>query len=176
MITFAGQSSRDASSPASNTGRLVNLWREPVAAGGRTQHLLRAAMGMELLADLDGVFTRALFAYSSDALIALVAGGLYKVSGDGVLPIGAVDAGETGQISRNGKYATVVSGGKYYVWNPDTLALTEPAAGPITTLGSVDYLAGRTLLGEAGGFRFCWSDIADPVSYTHLTLPTNREV
>lgn len=174
MITFAGQSMRDSSSPGSQTSRLINLYREPVGDGGKTQFLLRAAMGMEILAELDGVFTRDLFAYD-DAVIAMVSGQLYKISGDGVLPIGAVTAGDIGQISRNGKYVTAVSGGKYYVWNPDTLSLTEPAAGPIESLASVDFLAGRTVLGELGGSRFCWSDIGDPSTLNGLNFATAEQ-
>lgn len=174
MITFAGQSARDASSPASQTARLLNLWREPVPSGGKTQHLLRAAQGMEQLAALPGVFAKDLFEVDG-AVIALVGNGLSKVSTDGVLPIGTVASSETGQIGRNGKYVTVVSGGRYYVWNPDTLALTEPAAGPITALASVGYLAGRTLLGEAGGTRFCWSDIGDPYTLNGLNFASAEQ-
>lgn len=174
MITFAGQSARDASSPASQTARLLNLWREPVAAGGKTQHLLRAAQGMESLAALPGVFSKCLFEYDG-SVIALVGSGLSKVSTDGVLPIGSVALGDTGQIGRNGKYVTVTSGGRYYVWNPDTLTLSEPAPGPIEALASVGYLAGRTLLGEAGGTRFCWSDIGDPSTLNGLNYASAEQ-
>ena len=165
---------RDSSSPASNTSRLINLYREPVGAGGKTQHLLRAVMGMEALTSLPGVFTRDMFSYEGSAIV-MVAGALYQVTEGGVLPIGAIDAGDTGNISRNGKIVTAVSGGKYYAWNPDTLSLTEPAAGPLGLLGSVDFLAGRTLLGEAGGNRFCWSDIADPYTLNGLNFATAEQ-
>ena len=165
---------RDTSSPASNTSRLINLYREPVGDGGKTKYIMRAVMGMEPREELGGVFTRDMFAYDG-SVITIVAGSAYKVDPVGFITIGPVDAGLTGNISRNGKIVTIVSGGKYYAWDPDTLALTEPAAGPITDLASVDFLAGRTILGEAGGNRFCWSDIADPYTLNGLNFASAEQ-
>lgn len=174
MISFVGQSMSDTSSPASNTSRLVNLFREPVGQGGRTQHILRAVMGMEAFATLDGVFMRDMFSYD-DSVIALFDGRLFNVTESGASPIGTVASGLTGNISRNGAIVTAVTGGKYYAWNPATTTLSEPAPGAFTDFGSVDYLAGRTILSEAGGKRFCWSDIADPYTLNGLNFASAEQ-
>ena len=56
---------------------------------------------------------------------------------------------------------------------------------PALKLGGIPFLRfNHTLLGLCTNFRGCWSDSCSkpvvvgilPVSYTHLTLPTNREV
>ena len=171
MITFAGPSGRDSTSPQSQTARLINLWREPVATGGRTQHLLRAAAGMELEANIGGTFVRDMFSFD-DSVIALSAGQLSKISPDGVFPFGTVASGLTGQISRNGSSVTVTSGGRYYVWDSVSVSLTEVTSGPFSSFGSVAYLAGRTLLSQENGALWCWSDIADPGTLPGLNFAT----
>lgn len=171
MITFAGPNGRDSTSPQSQTARLVNLWREPVAAGGRTQHLLRAAYGMEFEASSGGTFVRDMFAFD-DAVISLASGILTKTSKDGTFTFGTVASGLTGQISRNGNKVTVTSGGHFYVWDAASLVLSEVTSAPFTAFGSVAYLAGRTLLSEEGGARWCWSNIADPETMPGLNVAT----
>lgn len=167
MISFVGQSMRDSSSPLSNTSRLVNWWREPIGQGGKAQFILRAALGMSSIGNTGAVFALDMFEFDGSAF-ALMAGKLVQVTGSGVTPIGTVATGYTGQISRNAQVVTLATGGLYYTWNGTTLANVTGL--PFTSIGSVDYLAGRTVVSEAGGVRFCWSDIAAPATFNGLNF------
>lgn len=154
-----GPSSLDTSSPASNPGRLVNLWADKVEAGGKTRRLLRSAAGMTSFARTGSLFVRDAFTLDT-AVFAVVNDRLYRCTSGAAALCGAVEPGPTASISRNGTVATVVSGGRYYNWNGSTLS--TPSAGAFSNFGSVGFLAQRTLLSELNGNRWCWSDIAAP--------------
>jgi hypothetical protein len=50
-LTFLGPSVRDPQNKGATTGRLVNCYREPVQAGGRTQFAVRSVPGMQPITD-----------------------------------------------------------------------------------------------------------------------------
>lgn len=164
-LEFVAQSTRNDGNKAANTGRLVNFYPEPLPAGSLAQFQLRSVLGMTTwTSDLSGVFFRD---------ISEVDGKGYAISG-GYLwelePIGGAntrasipDADDT-QLGSNDGNVTITADGRYFVW--DGATLTEPAAGAFSAVGGHDYLGGYTILTEAGGQRFGWSSLLDP-----LTLP-----
>lgn len=164
-----GPSNYDASAPGAHPGRLYNLWADRVEAGGRTRRLLRAHAGLDAYADFGTLFVRALFERDG-TLFAVVNDALYRV--DMAVPsrLAAVSAEGTADLGRNGDKVTMAVGGVYHVWDGATLA--TPAVGAFPEVASVSYLAGRTILVEKGGSRFCWSDVADPLTLNALNVAT----
>ena len=134
-VEFAGQSARDADNITANPSRLVNGYREPMLPGGRAGGVLRAVPGMAGLAEVTGVFCRAMLAY--DGKIATIIGtDLYEVSSDGgVTLLGDVDAtdGIAGLAESTGDLVAV-AGRKYWRWDGTTL--TNPTTGTVTATGS----------------------------------------
>jgi hypothetical protein len=170
-LEFVGSSARDASSVGSNPSRLVNLWADKVEAGGKTRRLLRSTAGMVAFAFTDSIFVRAMM--EMDGSIILVANdGLYRAFGGVANRLGTVEPGENVAISRNLGTVTLTTGGRYYTWDG---ALTEPTPGAFSMFGSVGFMAGRTLLTEAGGNKWCWSDIADPGTLPALNVATAEQ-
>ena len=161
QVEFVGANGRDTSSLASNPSRLFNVWGDRVEDGGRAKRLLRSVPGMVRFATLPDVFVRDMLDLD---------GTLYSVAGNelyaGSSSIGSVDFGD-GNLSRNYEKLTLTSVGKYYVWNG---SLTEPTPGAFTSFGSVEFLAGRTLLTEKDGSKIQWSDIADPSTLPGLNV------
>lgn len=162
---------RDASATGAHTARLVNLYSEGVGAGGTTDAVLRSCFGMDALADLDGVFVRAMAAYDG-AVYVLMSGSLWRVEGGGATRLATVATGSRGSLSWNlGKLSLCINE-QYYVWDGTTL--TTPATGAVSGVVWVEYLAGRTIIGEAGSDKFAWSDIGDPSTFGGLNFATGE--
>jgi hypothetical protein len=170
-LAFVRSSSRDSTSPASNPARLINLYAEDIPPTGKASALLRATYGMELLADLPGVFVRDMYEYSG-AVYVIQPGGFYRVTAEGVTTLATTATGETGNISRNLNAVTACIGGAYYVLNTTTNAVTSPATGLDGGVAWVAYLAGRTIAGEVGTGVFRWSDVADATVFPGLNVAT----
>ena len=164
MPTIFGPTARDQDNPAVNPSRLVNLFREPVVAGGVSSYILRSVLGMKQRSASPELFCRDMI--DMDGVIhAVVGSGLYRF-GDTTTKLGTLNA-EPATIARNGDLVTVVSGSQYFVW--DGAALTS-YTGALTEFGSVTYLAGRTVLSEYDGTKFQWSDVADPKTLPGLNF------
>jgi len=168
LVTFVGQSSRDTSSLASSTSRLVNLYREPVP-GGKTEYLLRGVPGMAIFGRTNDVFCRAMFEYDG-AIIAVVADRLLRVEAESVDTLATITPSTTAQISRNGDTITVASGGNYYAYT--SAGVTTPATGVVDRVRWVEYLAGRTIVGQANSAVFAWSEVGDPATFNGLNFAT----
>lgn len=165
-VEFVGAGARDASSPWANTSRLYNCWGEKVEAGGRAQRLLRPVPGMVPYAEAADVFIRDMFDLDG-TLYAAAGDNLYQVSAGSASNLGSIVYGNA-NLSRNYTKLTLTSGGKYYVWNGTDLV--EPTPGAFSAFGSVDFLAGRTLLTEKDGSKIQWSDLADPNTLDGLNV------
>lgn len=165
-VEFSTQSGRDGVNPAAQTGRLVNLFREPLVPGGKAVYQLRAVPGMAQIADLDRVFMRALMPWGG-GMLSLCGGVLSTVSTAGAtVEIGDVGESEYSGLSENTGYATIVSDGGY--WYMEDTTLTAVAFD--YTLGSVSYIGGYTVVTEKDGRRFAWSDLADPTTFDGLSF------
>ena len=171
-IEFVGQSAKDADNEQAATSRLINLYREPVKLGDKTQYTLKSVLGQAAFGDLNTVFLRAM--REIDGVIYAVAGGaLYKITASGMAAnLGAVADSEETTISGNTGNVTVCAGGNYYVWDGTTL--TQPAAGAFSGFGSVTYLGNYTVLTEANGRRVQWSDLADPDTLPGVNFATTE--
>lgn len=168
-VTFVQSSARDDSSISSNPARLVNLYPEPVSTGGRSSALLRPCYGMSQIADLDGIFIRSMYEFDG-YIYAIMPGAIYRTDAAGTVKLGNAASGETGAISRNLAAITGCIGGAYYVWDTATDTLSSPPTGPVSSVAWVEYLAGRTIIGEVGTSKFAWSDIADPSTFDGLNF------
>ena len=158
LTDVVGQSTRDAQIPAVSTGRLLNCYREPVQDGDKTKYALLAVPGMTNRYTLNGVFMRAMETVRG-AIYAVCGGNFYEVTDTAVTLLGAVADSPNTTISGHDGYVTVAAGGNYYVWDGSTL--TTPAAGAITSIGSVSQEGSYTLLTELDGKRWEWSSLAD---------------
>ena len=165
-VEFTSQSGRDGVNPSAQTGRLINLFREPLVAGAKAGYQLRAVSGMAQIADLDRVFMRDLRVFNGN-LLSLCGGMLSRITANGVVTeIGEVGESEASNLSENTGYATIVADGSYHHWDGADLvpvALDYP-------VGSVGYLGGYTIVTELGGRRFGWSDLRDPTTFPGLNF------
>ena len=164
-VDFVGQSVRDAASPQANTGRLINLYREPVAAGGRTGYQLRSVPGVAAFVDLGRPLLRAIETVNGVAYVAC-GGRLFSVTASGVVTtLGTIiDSAETTICGNNGKVC-VAAGGTYYLW--DGISLTMPSMGNLTYATSVSFLGGYTILtgrSAASDRLIQWSALATPAT------------
>lgn len=166
VVEFVGAGARDTSSLASNPSRLFNCWCEKIEDGGRARRLLRAAPGMVSYAAADDVFALDMFDLDG-TLYAPVGDTLYKIESGTATALGTIVFGD-GNLSRNYDDLTITSGGNYYVWDGTTLA--EPTPGAFSEFGSVEFLAGRTILTEKAGNKIQWSEIADPTDLDGLNV------
>lgn len=158
-VEFVGQSAKDSDNGQAATSRLINLYREPVKLGDKTQYTLKSVLGQAEFANLNAVFTRAL-ADVKGTVYAVAGGALYQISMGGAATwLGAVADDEETTISGNTGKVTVCAGGRYYVW--DGTALTEPSAGAFSDFGAVEYIGNYTILTERGGRKVQWSALAD---------------
>jgi hypothetical protein len=154
QVQFVAQSGFDPDNIAAATGRLVNVYPEPTVEGDT---VLKSVFGMSDHVELDGVFVRAM-ATINGVLYAACNGQFVSISVDGsVSVIGAVDDSIDCSISGNNGDVTIVSGGKYYVW--DGVTLTQPTPGNFTDFGSHDFIANYTVLGQRGGNQIQWSGL-----------------
>lgn len=171
-VEFVGQSAKDSDNGQAATSRLLNLFREPVKLGDRTQYTLKSVLGQTAFADLSKVFLRAM--EEIDGEIYAVAGGmLHSVSVQGVVTeLGSVTDSVETTIAGNTGNVTVCAGGNYYVW--DGTSLTQPDDGAFGDFGSLVYLSNYTILTEADGRRVQWSNLADPADLPGLNFATTE--
>lgn len=158
-IEFVGQSLRSDANIAVTPSRLLNCYREPTGEG---TFLLVPVPGLTLVTDLGRIFVREMTVVDGD-LFAACGGYFFSVTGTGSTELGVIADGDTSLSGNTGK-PTICVDGRYWVY--DAGALTEPAAGAFSSFGAVEFFGGYTILTEANGRRFQWSDLADP-----LTLP-----
>lgn len=170
QLQFFGPSANDTDNIAANATRLVNLYLEPIPAGGRSQYVLKSVLGLAPFSDVPGVFCRAL-GEVSDVLYGVAGGRLYQFDSiGGFFDRGAIADDENTTIAGNNGAVTIVAGGRYYLW--DGAVLSEPTAGAFSAFGSHDYIGNYTVLTEQGGRRFQWSDIADASDLPGLNFST----
>ena len=169
-LTFVRSSARDSTSIASNPARLLNLYPEPVGEEGRTTALLRPVYGMTEIGQIDGVFIRDMIE-DGGFLYAISPSGLFRATLTSVVRLGDTAAGQTANLSRNLGAVTGCIGGAYFHWDIPTSTLSSPATGPIDNgVAWVEYLAGRTIIGEIGSGTFAWSEIADATTFPGLNF------
>lgn len=170
ILEFFGQSAQDRDNIAANPARLINMYREPVAAGGRTGAILKSVLGLQPFSDPPGVFSRAL-AEVDGKLYGVIGGRLYEIAADGgFTDRGAIADDENTTMDGNNGGVTIVANGDYYLWNGTTLS--NPTAGAFSDFGSHAYIGNYTVLTELNGRRFQWSDIADPNDLPGLNFST----
>lgn len=171
-VEFVGQSAKDSDNGQAATSRLVNLFREPVKLGDKTQYTLKSVLGQASFADINKVFLRALKEIDG-TLYAVAAGTLHRISIQGVVTeLGSVVDSEETTIAGNTGHVTVCAGGKYYVW--DGTAITQPATGAFSDFGSLAYIGNYTVLTEAGGRQVQWSNLADPNTLSGVNFATTE--
>lgn len=170
-LEFAGQTARDQDNVQANPSRLVNCYREPTVPGGRTNYVIKSVLGTELTAQVSGVFVRAIERVNKKTYV-IHAGSASEVdlTTGSVTLLDAVDDSVNASISGNNGDVVFASGGKYYRW--DGAAMNEPTAGAFTAIGSVTFIANRTVLTELDGRRFEWSDVADANNLPGLNFST----
>jgi len=166
-IEFFGMSMRDSDNIAANPARLVNLYREPIAGVGGA--VLKSVMATTSFAPMDIAFGQAI-ASVNGGLYAVADGVAYSVSSAGVETALGTLGGSSATIAGNNGNVTFVCGGVYGVW--DGTAWSIPATGAFSGFGSHDYIGNYTVLTEAGGSRFQWSNIADPKTLGGLNFST----
>ncbi|MDT1061193.1 hypothetical protein RM190_04930 [Paracoccus sp. CPCC 101403] len=165
MIEIVGQSGQDADNVTANPSRLVNVYAEKTTDGER---ILKSVLGMDRLTQLDGVFIRAMG--QVDGVTYAVCGGrLWRVNADGSADdLGAVDTGRASIAGNDGK-VTIQAGTRYFVYDGSTITEPNPA-GEFTAFGSVEFVGNYTVLTEAGGRLFRWSELADPETLPALNF------
>lgn len=170
-LEFTGQTARDQDNIQANPSRLVNVYREPTVPGGRTGYTIKSVLGTELTAQVSGVFVRAIERVNGNTYV-VHAGSVSQVdlATGSVTLLDAVDDSANATISGNNGDVVFASGGKYYLW--DGATMTEPAAGAFTSIGSVTFIANRTVITELDGRRFEWSDTADASNLPGLNFST----
>lgn len=171
-VEFTGQSARDQSNVRANPSRLLNGYREPLVGGGKSQFVLRAVPGMDLLGTIPAVNIRAmaLFGTTSNLPFIVIGGFVYSFNSrtgafENVLSV--INSPITDISSNNGSIV-LAAGGEYWAG-----ALAAPMATGAIALGdagSVAYLGGYTLVSELGGRKVQWSALVDPESFngTHF--------
>lgn len=170
-VEFVGQSARDATNPQANTGRLINFYREPVSAGGRTGYALRSVPGVAAFVDLEAPLMRAMERVG-DIVYVVCGGRLFSVTALGVVTdLDAIPDDPNTTISGNNGKVSIVAGGIYHVW--DGATLTTPSPGVLDTVSSVTYIGGYTVLtgsNTASDKLIQWSDLADAETFPGLNF------
>lgn len=166
-IEFFGMSSRDADNIAANPARLVNLYREPIVGAGGA--VLKSVLADQSFAPMAIAFGQAV-ASVSGALYVIADGVAYSVSDGGATAALGTLGGSNATIAGNNGDVTFVCGGVYGVW--DGAAWSIPATGAFSGFGAHDYIGNYTVLTEANGARFQWSDIADAKTLGGLNFST----
>ena len=166
-IEFFGVSARDSDNIAVNPSRLVNLYREPIAGiGGAT---LKSVLATVDFAPMDIAFGQAVKSVIG-RMYAIADGSAYSVGDDGsVFRLGDL-GGNNATISGNNGNVTFVCGGVYGVW--DGISFTRPSSGAFSVFGGHDYIGNYTVLTEANGARFQWSNLADAKTLNGLNFST----
>lgn len=159
-LQFFAAGGRDASHPAAASARLINLYREPLSAEGRTSFVLRSVAGADPIGSVASAPVRAMHSANGKAWIAS-GGALWSFGADHSLDRCATIPDDLRTaISSNGDKITVTAGGQYFVWNGT--ALTQPTEGEVTSFGAVEYLNGYTVHTERDGTKFAWSSPFNP--------------
>ena len=166
-VQFVGASRSNAENGAANPARLVNLYRE---AAGDSRMVLRAVPGMELFGTLDAPVGRAVCG-TGTTLYAASGGFLSSVSSGGSAAVVAslIDDEDT-SIATFRSNVMVAAGGEYTVYDGSSAAVVT--GGAFSAVGSVAHLNGWTVLTEAGGRLFEWTELADPGTRNALHVAT----
>lgn len=169
-LEFATQSERDDDYRVGNTMRLVNFYAEPLAPGGRSQHVLKGVPRANDFATMPEIFVRDM--RDIDGTFYVLAGGtLYSLNKFGVpTSLGVTSSAAGARIFGADGNVCIVSNGRYFVWNGTTMS--EPTAGAFSGFNSGAYMGGYVILTEDGGRRFQWSDLADPTTLPGLNFAT----
>ena len=167
VIEFIGQTVRDGDNIAVNPSRLINLYREGVGAGGRSQTALKPVAVMEPFAETDQVAARGL-ARVQESIFAAVGGRLLDVGSAGVVTeLGVINddlrTTLSGSSAPTQARVSIAAGGEYYLW--DGSSLTTPETGAFDAVGSVTFGAQYTIITERGGSRFQWSEPGRPDTF-----------
>ena len=164
VIEFVGSGRRDADNITAVPSRLVNCYREPV---GDERFALKSVIGSVQFADTVPV-GRALT--TVDGMAYAAAGGfLHEItSGGGSAILGSIADDPETTVAGNGENVTISAGGQYWVY--DGSSVLPITGGAFDAVGSVTYLGGYTVLTERDGFRFEWTDLADPTSRDALQV------
>lgn len=168
LVEFVGQSSRDADNIVADPSRLLNCYRERAGTGVAW---LKSVLAMTPHSTLPGVFVTAMGTVNG-RLFAVCGGRLYEVMEDGsYTDIGAVATGPANIAGNNGR-VTVRAGSQYFVYDLTAGTLAEAVPGAFDEFGSLDTISNYTVLTEAGGRRFQWSDLAAPGTLPGLNFST----
>lgn len=170
QVEFVGQSAQDSDNIAANPSRLINCYREPVASGSRTQHVIKSVPGDESLVTLSSALLREMATINGE-IYAAAGGAFYLISAmGGATSLGSVADDPATTIAGNFGKATIVSGGKYHVLSGASITL--PTLGAFADVGSVAYIGGYSVVTEKNGRRFAWSDLADAETMPALNFQT----
>ncbi len=170
VFELVGGPNADGLDVAANPSRLINCYREPVAAGGQTRHAIKSVPGQVSFCTLPdpvgralGVVNGRLYAVAGKALHEIDAFGSATLVGNLLDDAGATIAGYSDQV-------TLAAGGRYYVWDGSTFS--EITGGAFAAVASVAYLSGYTILTEKNGGRFEWTALQNPKSRDPLNVAT----
>ncbi|MTH33060.1 hypothetical protein GL279_00410 [Paracoccus limosus] len=164
-FALVGQSGRDSDNPLGNTSRLVNIYAEKMTTGERA---LKSVLGMDPHVQLNGVLIRAMGVVDG-VTYAILGGRLWRIRENGsASPLGQVTTGHASLSGNNGAVC-IQAGTRYFVYDS---GMSEPATGAFSAFGSVEYIDNYTVLTEAGGRMFQWSDLADPKTLPGLNFST----
>lgn len=169
-IEFAGQSRQDSDNIAAGPSRMINLYRERVG----DRYVFKGVPGQSLFADLADVVGVAI-AEVGDTMYAVSGANLYSVSSLGVVTnLGAIandiDTYMSGYLSN----VTISAGGNYYVYDGTTLSTVT--GGAFSSIGSVAFVGGYTVMTEKDGSQFQWSELQDPSTLNALYFATAESV
>lgn len=170
LIQFVGQGAQDADNISANTARLLNYYRQPIAQGGITQHVLKSVLGQTAYADLDTVLIRAM-SRVDDVIYAVAGGGLYSVDeAAGIINLGSISDDESTTIAGSYGDVVVAADGKYYVYRSPTI--TQPSGKAFDSVGSVCFVGGYAVLTEKNGKKFQWTALGDAATLDPLDFDT----
>lgn len=164
-LEFVGQTTRNKDFPTGGTSRLINGYREPMVAGGRSANILRAVPGMQSFADLPTVFSRGAVVYD-DKILTVAGDRLFSIAADGsTMNLGDVQATDdiVGMTVSTGKVC-IAADREYWTWDGATLA--NPTTGAVTAPASVAYLGGYVLVSQYQSRVFAWSNLAVPGTFS----------
>jgi hypothetical protein len=167
-LEFVAQTARDPAHVQGTTERLINLYAEPQGPEAAGRWSLKAVPGLRAWASLPGVFIRALGTVDR-RLFGVIDGRLHEIdAGGSVTDLGAVTDSPRTFLAGNLGALTIAAGGDYFVF--DGSGLQQPTLNTITRVGSVEYLAGRTIITQEDGRLLQWSDIGDPAVLDPLNV------
>lgn len=156
VLEMFGETRQDSDNIAADPARLVNCYRQ--ATGGR--FVLRAVPGLLDFASLADPVGRAI-GVVGDVLYVVSGGALYSVNDTGTANlIGAIADDDATTFAGYQSNLSIAAGGNYYVWNGS--ALSTVGSGAFSSVGSVSFVGGYTVLTERNGSRFEWTELQTP--------------